>query len=52
MSGLATWNITEHHVDLEAELSVITDCAPPGEEARGGHIYWETNKSQLTDSFL
>merc|ERR1712066_109126 len=34
--GLATWNITENHVDLEAELTVISDCAPPGEEARGG----------------
>merc|ERR1711988_424433 len=34
--GLATWNIRDHHVDLEAELTVITDCAPPGEEARGG----------------
>merc|ERR1712168_944714 len=34
--GLYTWNTTENHVDLEAELTVITDCAPPGEEARGG----------------
>merc|ERR1712226_1566919 len=34
--GLATWNIQQHHVDLESELNTITDCAPPGEEARGG----------------
>merc|ERR1711913_102684 len=34
--GLATWKTTDHHVDLEAELRVLTDCAPPGEEARGG----------------
>merc|ERR1712051_865111 len=34
--GLATWNRTEHHVDIESELAVIADCAPPGEEARGG----------------
>merc|ERR1712142_956459 len=34
--GLNTWNINDNHVDLESELAVITDCAPPGEEARGG----------------
>merc|ERR1739848_758201 len=34
--GLNTWNTTDNHVDLEAELTVISDCAPPGEEARGG----------------
>merc|ERR1712066_418382 len=34
--GLYTWNSGENHVDLEAELAVIADCAPPGEEARGG----------------
>ncbi|XP_023324972.1 microtubule-associated protein futsch [Eurytemora carolleeae] len=34
--GLKSWDISEVHVDLEKELSVITDCAPPGEEARGG----------------
>ena len=36
IAGLATWKTTDHHVDLEAELRVLTDCAPPGEEARGG----------------
>merc|ERR1712025_517124 len=34
--GLNTWNINDNHVDLESELSTISDCAPPGEEARGG----------------
>ena len=36
LSGLNTWNINDNHVDLESELAVIADCAPPGEEARGG----------------
>jgi hypothetical protein len=35
-SGLVTWNSEENHVDLDRELDTITDCAPPGEEARGG----------------
>merc|ERR1712198_143980 len=34
--GLRTWNNDDIHVDISKELSVITDCAPPGEEARGG----------------
>merc|ERR1712142_657525 len=34
--GLLTWNVSDIHVDISKELSVITDCAPPGEEARGG----------------
>merc|ERR1711988_1927464 len=34
--GLNTWNINDNHVDIESELAVIADCAPPGEEARGG----------------
>merc|ERR1712106_829169 len=34
--GLCTWNSDAIHVDLEHELSTISDCAPPGEEARGG----------------
>merc|ERR1712079_695415 len=34
--GLNTWNTTDNHVDIESELAVIADCAPPGEEARGG----------------
>merc|ERR1712142_723840 len=34
--GLNTWNVSDIHVDISKELSVITDCAPPGEEARGG----------------
>merc|ERR1712045_638922 len=33
---LNTWNTTDNHVDIESELAVIADCAPPGEEARGG----------------
>ena len=36
LSGLNTWNINDNHVDIESELAVIADCAPPGEEARGG----------------
>ena len=40
--GLNTWNINDNHVDIESELKVITDCAPPGEEARGGKKYLET----------
>jgi hypothetical protein len=36
ISGLNTWNSDENHVDLDHELDTITDCAPPGEEARGG----------------
>ena len=35
---MATWDTQHHHVDIEAELTTITDCAPPGEEARGGEI--------------
>merc|ERR1711936_1185377 len=34
--GLLTWDVGACHVDIEAELNVIADCAPPGEEARGG----------------
>merc|ERR1711970_1011298 len=34
--GLYTWNSGETHVDIENELNIISDCAPPGEEARGG----------------
>merc|ERR1711874_378616 len=34
--GLYTWNSGDTHVDIETELNVIADCAPPGEEARGG----------------
>merc|ERR1712079_521472 len=34
--GLNTWNTTDNHVDIDSELAVIADCAPPGEEARGG----------------
>merc|ERR1712029_475339 len=34
--GLNTWNINGNHVDIETELKIISDCAPPGEEARGG----------------
>merc|ERR1711988_1550742 len=34
--GLNTWNINDNHVDIESELAVIADCAPPGEETRGG----------------
>merc|ERR1711970_694620 len=34
--GLYTWNSGDIHVDIENELNVISDCAPPGEEARGG----------------
>ena len=36
LSGLNTWNLNDNHVDIESELAVIADCAPPGEEARGG----------------
>ena len=36
LSGLNTWNKDDNHVDIETELTVIADCAPPGEEARGG----------------
>ena len=39
LSGLNTWNINDNHVDIESELAVIADCAPPGEEARGGERY-------------
>merc|ERR1711892_1111860 len=34
--GLYTWNSGDTHVDIETELNVISDCAPPGEETRGG----------------
>merc|ERR1711970_1348267 len=34
--GLYTWNSGDIHVDIETELNIISDCAPPGEEARGG----------------
>merc|ERR1712142_747671 len=34
--GLRTWSTDDIHVDIAKELSVISDCAPPGEEARGG----------------
>ena len=29
-------SVIHNHVDIETELTVIADCAPPGEEARGG----------------
>ena len=38
LSGLYTWNKGDNHVDIETELKIISDCAPPGEEARGGKI--------------
>merc|ERR1712013_111208 len=34
--GLYTWNTDDIRVDIETELNIISDCAPPGEEARGG----------------
>merc|ERR1711970_479178 len=34
--GLNSWAQDDIHVDIETELNVISDCAPPGEEARGG----------------
>merc|ERR1712106_575300 len=34
--GIYTWNSGDTHVDIETELNVISDCTPPGEEARGG----------------
>merc|ERR1712180_54524 len=34
--GLYTWTSGGTHVDIESELGTITDCALPGEEARGG----------------
>jgi hypothetical protein len=36
VSGLLSWDVSFCHVDLEKELGVITDAAPPGEELRGG----------------
>ena len=41
-AGLNTWNTTDNHVDIESELAVIADCAPPGEEARGGMENYDT----------
>ena len=52
VAGLATWNIRDHHVDLEAELTVITDCAPPGEEARGGEIMKEPHGLATSRRFM
>merc|ERR1712037_501673 len=34
--GLMTWSRGATLVDIEAELNTLSDCAPPGEEARGG----------------
>merc|ERR1712110_1244123 len=34
--GLLTWSRGATLVDIEAELNTLADCAPPGEEARGG----------------
>merc|ERR1711963_653442 len=34
--GLLTWSRGATLVDIEAELNTLSDCAPPGEEARGG----------------
>ena len=38
VAGLYTWNTDDIRVDIETELNIISDCAPPGEEARGGEI--------------
>ena len=35
-AGLLTWSRGATLVDIEAELNTLSDCAPPGEEARGG----------------
>ncbi len=34
--GLLSWDVSSSHVDLSQELSNITQCAPPGEETKGG----------------
>ena len=43
-AGLMTWSRGATLVDIEAELNTLSDCAPPGEEARGGetfhHLFW------------
>ena len=35
--GLMSWDVSSCHVDLAKELDIITECSPPGEEARGGN---------------
>ena len=36
VAGLLTWSSGATLVDLAQELNTISDCSPPGEEARGG----------------
>ena len=38
-AGLLTWSRGATLVDIEAELNTLSDCAPPGEEARGGECW-------------
>ena len=35
-AGLLSWDVSSCHVDLERELKVVTEAAPPGEELRAG----------------
>ena len=36
LPGLLSWDLSSCHVDLEKELKVVTEAAPPGEELRAG----------------
>ena len=36
LPGLLSWDASSCHVDLEKELKVVTEAAPPGEELRAG----------------
>ena len=35
---MVSWDVSEIPVDISRELAVLTDCAPPREEARGGEF--------------
>ena len=36
LPGLLSWDLSSCHVDLEKELKVVTEAAPPGEELKAG----------------
>ena len=53
LAGLLSWDVSSCHVDLERELKVVTEAAPPGEELRAGdkHGCWlQMNFGRGTES--
>ena len=50
--GLVSWDVSEIPVDISRELTVLTDCAPPGEEARGGKFILLCNIWKICTEFV